>query len=354
MRRLMIPLCLLCLLLVGAQLPAEDAPVKPPALRAGDTIVLVAPSRPVNLANVQEIEAGLTAMGFHVRRAANVGETWGFLAGTDDARATGIMDAWRDPAVQGIFCIIGGSGATRMLDQLDFEYIRQHPKVFTGFSDITALHLAIEKKANLVTFHSPTSKYVYAGNLKERPFATETFWRTVRADKYLDENGQRVPNGWLFNTADLTTPTLSLSKGVARGRLTGGNLSLVAALMGTPYEIETKGKILFLEDIHEEPYRIDRMLSTLRLGGKLDGLAGVVLGRFAECDAEIPKASFSVDEVLDLYFKDRPYPVISRFPVGHVEENATLPIGALAEINGDNATLRLIEDPVIVDAPAGQ
>lgn len=338
---------LLAMLLMNSVNHATAAdPIKPRALRAGDTIAIVAPARPPNLEAMQYVEEQLVRMGFKVKRAPNVGSVWGYLAGKDDDRAAGIMAAWRDPEVNAIFCAIGGSGATRLLDQLDYQYIHDNPKVFTGFSDITALHLAINKKANLVTFHSPTNKWVYGANMTERAYSAETFWRTIRAEKYFDGKGEREPAGWLYDTDSLTTAVVTLSPGVARGRLIGGNLSLIAALMGTPYEPDTKGRILFIEDVHEEPYRIDRMLSTLRLGGKLDDVAGVVLGRFADCNPEDPSKSFSVDEVLEQYFANRPYPVISRFPVGHIEENLTLPEGALAELDANKRRLMLLEDPV--------
>ncbi|MCC6547482.1 LD-carboxypeptidase [Candidatus Sumerlaeota bacterium] len=316
---------------------AAAAPIKPPALAAGDTIAIVAPSRPVDMEALKMVREGLVAQGYKVKLAGNVGKRWGYLAGSDEERATGIMDAWRDPEVKAIFCAVGGSGTTRMMDLLDYDYIRKHPKIFSGFSDITGLHLSIQKKANIITFHAPTSKFVYANNVEKRPYAAPIFWQTMR--------GEFPPSGteMTYDTTTLTTKTLCVAPGVAEGRLIGGNLSLVAAVMGTPYEPDTDGKILFLEDVHEEPYRLDRMLSTLRLAGKLDKCAGVVLGRFADCNAEEPKRSFTIDEVLDQYFKGRPYPVISRFPVGHVEENVPIPEGAMARIDGNKGTLTILE-----------
>lgn len=331
---------LLLSMLVAPIIAIAAKPIKPPALKPGDTIAIVAPSRPVDMEALEMVRKGLEAQGFKVKTAANVGKRWGYLSGGDEERARGIMDAWRDPEVNAIFCAIGGSGTTRMMDQLDYDYIRKHPKIFTGFSDITGLHLSIRKKANIITFHAPTSKYVYANSVKDRPYAAPIFWRMMRGEQ--PQPGAEMT----YDTTSLTTQTLCIAPGVAEGRLVGGNLSLVAAVMGTPYEPDTDGHILFLEDVHEEPYRIDRMLSTLRLAGKLDKCAGVVLGRFTDCNAEDPKKSFTIDEVLDQYFKGRPYPVISRFPVGHIEDNVTLPEGALARIDGDRGTLTILETVV--------
>lgn len=335
------------LALVALPIRAEEPPLKDPiiprALRPGDTIALVAPARGVGQERIDIITAGLARMGYKSRTFGNVTGAWGYLSDEDEARGAAIMQAWRDPDVDAIFCLTGGYGTMRMLDFLDYSYIQKNPKILTGFSDITGLHLAIHKKTGLVTFHTPTTQFVYSGDEAARPFATRFFWGTLNASAYQDGK----PNAALVYTQDdATSPMLTFSPGKARGALTGGNLSLVHALMGTPYEIETKGRILFLEDVGEEPYRVDRMLRTLQLAGKLDGLAGVVLGQWADCNPEKPESSFSLDEVLRQYFENRPYPVLAYFPVGHVEENASLPVGWAAELDADNRTLRILEPPV--------
>lgn len=284
----------------------------------------------------------LPKLGYKVKNWPHDTERWGYLAGSDEDRAASIMEAFADPEVDAVFCYVGGYGAGRILDMLDYDVIRENPKVFTGFSDITALHLAIYKKTGLVTFHSPTHSRVYAQTKGEYAYPTDHLWRAIAEEGY---EGAPEP-GFTIETDSLTTAPLTLVPGTARGPLTGGNLSLVAALMGTPFEIETRGHILFLEDVGEEPYRIDRMLNQLRLAGKLDEVKGVILGRFAKCDPDNPERSFSLHEVFRQYFADRPYPVVMEFPVGHVRENATLPMGIMAELNATEGTLRLLEDPV--------
>ncbi|HEY6565572.1 MAG TPA: LD-carboxypeptidase, partial [Pirellulaceae bacterium] len=266
-------------------------PVFPRALRFGDTIMVVAPAGPLDPKAIGLVRQRLEAAGFKVRIPKDLFRAADFLAGSDETRAAELMEAFRDPAVDAVFPGTGGYGTTRILDRLDYDTIRAHPKVFVGFSDITALHLAIHRRTGLVTFHSPNPMWGLGNKQNLTWFSDHWFWRAILANRYEDDppvtsRGYRI-SALPANPADpkenyrdcchIPLPEC-LAPGKATGRLTGGNLSLVAATMGTPYEIETEGRILFLEDVGEEPYRIDRMLSTLRLAGKLKPLAGVVLG----------------------------------------------------------------------------
>lgn len=321
-------------------------PIKPRALKVGDTVALVAPSRPGDDEKIAAITASFEKIGLNLKKAPNLTERWGYLAGSDEDRAAGVMEAWRDPEVDAIFCIVGGYGATRMIDKLDYDFIRDNPKIITGFSDITGVHLAIYEKTGLVTFHSPTTTAVYSADFESRPFATASFWNTIMPQDPAG-TGKPFTPPHVYTSDGLTSPIVTIAPGVARGRLTGGNLSLIHAMMGTPFEIETKGHILFLEDVGEEPYRVDRMLSTLQLAGKLDEVEGVVLGLWYRCEAENPERSFTLDEVFQQYFAHRPYPVVNQFPVGHVRENATLPLGIMAELDANERRLTLLEDPVL-------
>lgn len=336
----------------GLLLAQEPAPRKPDALKPGDTIALVAPAGNISEERLQQTIAGLEALGYNVKAADNVTSQYKYLAGTDEERARGVMDAWLDPQVDAIFCVTGGYGVTRMLDRLDYEAIAARPKILTGFSDITALHLAVYQRANMVAFHSPTTMAATINDRDSRPFQAIHLWRAIASEEYHDENGRRLDPGWTIPMVEPTSPTVTLIPGKARGRLTGGNLSLIDAIMGGPYEIDVKNKILFLEDVGEKPYRIDRMLSTLELAGKLDEPAGVVLGLFARCDPSDPETSFTVDEVFERYFADKAYPVVKMFPVGHVIENATVPLGIMAELDADAGIIRLLEDPVAI--PGGE
>lgn len=327
----------------AAASPARDM-IKPRALSPGDTIALVAPARAGDPKSLPATVAALEKQGFKVKVAPNALTRFGYLAGTDQQRADAFMAAVRDPEVDAIFCITGGFGVTRMMDLLDYDEIRRQRKIVSGFSDITGLHLAIAKKSGLVSLHAPTSPFVYQRDEKKRPFANKYFWRTVLAETYTADRPER---GWTIPADEGTTECVTLVGGKASGRLIGGNLSLVAALMGTPYEIETEGRVLFLEDVNEEPYRVDRMLSTLRLAGKLDKPAAVVLGMFSYEPEKGGKVELTMDRLMKQYFDGRAYPVIYNFPVGHVENNATMPVGVRAEVDGDARTVRLLEDPLI-------
>ncbi len=326
--------------------PTEAAPLRPPPLQPGGTVALVAPASPPSPEAVERVRQGLEDQGFRVVVAPNVLERRGYLAGEDEARAAAFMAAWANPEVDAIFSLAGGYGVNRILPLLDFQEIARNPKVFTGFSDITALHLAIQNHANLVTFHAPTHSATLGGDAELRPVQHAWFWRQVYGPSYLDAAGSRLPPGLLFPAGDELGETRTLAPGKAVGGLTGGNLTLIASLVGTPYALRPDGAILFLEDVGEEPYRIDRMLSTLELAGVLDRVAGVVLGRFARSEAEDPERSLTLDEVFEGYFAGRPYPVLLGFPTGHVVDNVTLPYGVMAELDADARTLRLLEDPV--------
>lgn len=332
--------------LAAAQSTTEYDVIKPAALKPGDTIALVSPARGTTEERVEFITTRLEKMGYTVKNFGNVTGKWGYLSDKDGARASAVMDAWRDPDVDAIFCTIGGYGTTRFVDLLDYDYIRKNPKIITGFSDITGLHLAIHSQTELVTMHSPTSQYVYGNEPESRPFAAASFWNTLLDEKVRERGSQDPPARIVYTKDDYTSPVVTLSSGTARGPLTGGNLSLIHALMGTPYEIQTDGAIIFIEDVGEEPYRIDRMLCNMRLAGKLDKPAAVVLGIFRGCETDNPERSFLLQDVFEQYFKDVPYPVISGFPLGHVEDNATFPLGVMAELDADAQTLTLLEEAV--------
>jgi muramoyltetrapeptide carboxypeptidase len=337
----------------GAPLVGASTWLKAPALKPGDLIAFVAPAGPTDMAPIRTVAADLELLGYRVRVPADLGRRSGeYLAGTDDERAAELNEALRDPAVRAVFPARGGFGLTRILDRLDYDALRRAPKIVTGFSDLTALHLAIARRCRLITFHGP----MVADLARREPphdFADRSFRRMVlgtrpsrpalptsgpaaadRGDGGRERISMELPPG--------VRPTRMVG-GKARGRLIGGNLSLIAATMGTPFAIETEGAILFLEDVHEAPYRVDRMLSQLRLAGAFRGLAGVVTGGFTNKDpADAPK----IDRVLREYFRGLGVPAVTGFPIGHQPLNATLPHGALAEMDADAGTLTLLESPL--------
>ncbi len=344
----------------GAFLPAappdavpqpDHAVTKPKALEPGDTIMFVAPAGELIEDRVMLARQRLEAMGFNVVLPDGLFRRTAYLAGPDEVRAAELMAAFTDPDVDAVFPGTGGYGATRILDLLDFDSIAANPKVFIGFSDITALHQAIHQRTGLVTFHSPNPQWGLGSDNGFHPLAEKYFWRTLLASSY-EQDGKRGEEGKGFayefggyeDVAELET----IAPGKATGRMIGGNLSLLAATMGTPFEIETEGRVLFMEDVREAPYRVDRMLQQLESAGKLDNLAGAVIGYFtrAEPDDDEGKDTWDVDDVIRQYFADRNYPVLGRVPVGHVRWNTTFPVGGLVEVDADAKTLRLVEDPV--------
>lgn len=318
---------------------AESPPNKPAGLKPGDTIMFVAPAGELEKDRIERAQKRLGDMGFRTIVPETLFRRRGYLAGTDQERADELMAAFKNPEVKAIFPGTGGYGTTRMLDLLDYDVIKANPKILIGYSDITGLHLALAKKCNLITFHTPVAQHGLGSPDGMPEFNAKTFWRCLLASENTGEPGFEyvTPEG-----ASLQ----SLRGGIARGRLIGGNLSLVAATMGTSYEIDTAGRVLFLEDVNEAPYRIDRMLSQLKLAGKLDKPAAVILGQFTGAESNKNESGLTVDEVFTDYFGSAPYPVIKNFPTGHSPNNATLPIGAMYEVDGDKPCVRLLENPV--------
>ena len=313
----------------------------PPALRPGDTIALVAPSGVVKDSDkVHSFRQAIEAAGFRTRMAPELpARVHHELAGTDAERAAELNAAFRDPEVRGVFAVRGGYGLTRILDTIDYEALRRDPKVVTGYSDLTALHLAVARSARVVTFHSPVAGSWLADAAQTPSFAARCFRDEVLQPLTVVPRPLPLPPGGALTR---------VVGGRAEGRLCGGNLSLVCATLGTPYAIEPAGRILFLEDVNEAPYRVDRMLSQLRLAGVLDAVAGVVVGRFSyeKGMSDDPVADEArVAEILREYLTRCGKPAVLGFPVGHVKDNATLPHGARVRLDADAGTLELLESP---------
>jgi muramoyltetrapeptide carboxypeptidase len=336
MRRL-----LFTLLTITAAAPAASAEepwLKAPALRAGDTIAFVAPAGPPERERVEKCKRRLEALGFRVSVPDNLYRRDRYLAGSDDERAAEFNAALHDPHVRAIFPCRGGYGLTRILARLDYAALKKAPKIITGYSDLTALHLAIAKQARLITFHAPMPESALWREEARHAFAERLFWRALLAERYKGASGA----GYTIDLpTDQPAPT-RLVGGKAAGRLVGGNLTLVCATLGTPYALEAKGNLLFLEDTGEAPYRVDRMFSQLRLAGVLDEVAGIILGSFDNTDV------LEVERVIRGYCAQLKVPVLMHFPVGHTAFNATLPHGARAELDADAGRVRVLEDPVIL------
>ena len=354
--------CMLPIAMIAGACPAMERtqsdlpPIFPKALITGDTVMIVAPAKYLDKDRVALATKRLEKMGFKVQIPAGLFRKSGFLGGTDDERAAELMAAFADPKVNAIFPGTGGYGTTRIIDKLDYDVIRRNPKILVGFSDITGLHIAINQRTGLVTFHSPNPEWGLGVKDNLSPFAAKWFWRALLAKSY---SGSTQPGYTIFTRAgddadaktmgmfDEVPPVYTVHGGKGRGRLIGGNLSVMHAMMGTPFEIQTDGKLLFIEDVGEAPYRVDRMLQTLRMAGKFDHVAGVILGQFTAREEESSwDDDASIDDVLHDFFGKLKVPVLSHFPIGHVRYNTTLPEGAMAELDADAQMVRVLENPV--------
>jgi muramoyltetrapeptide carboxypeptidase len=301
---------------------------------------MVAPaSNAYELEEVVIAKETMELYGLRVELGTHVRAQYGYLAGRDEQRAADINTMFRRSDIRGIVTFSGGYGCSRLLPLLDYEQMRRSPKVVIGHSDVTALLLAIYAKTGIIGFHGSS------GLTGVGPYAREHFRRAIMSTRRLGQIAQPpiTPAGEVERRNRLIT----LVPGVARGPLIGGNLTLVTNLMGTPYEPDTRGKILFLEDVGEEPYRIDRMLTQLWLGGKLQDAAGIALGHFTNC---VPKdyqpsfwQTFSLEQILRDRFSSLGRPCLYNLMFGHVRDNAVVPIGAIATLDASRQTLTVEE-----------
>ncbi len=261
------------------------------------------------------------------------------MAGTDAQRLTDLYEMFANSTIKGVWCARGGYGAARLLGQIDFRLLRQNPKVFVGYSDITALHCAIQQKSGFVTFHGPVGSSNFTAytiaQLQASLFQAQSEHTVPIAPAQLEEG--------ISDTAYLP---YTISPGRATGVLTGGNLSLLSALAGTEYLPDLKGKLLFIEDIGEKPYRLDRMLTTLRQAWPLEQAAGIALGVFAGCEASSGSLSLSLRETLTARLGDLGIPVLYGCSFGHINHMATLPMGIPTQLDTEAQTLRLLEAAV--------
>lgn len=293
----------------------------------GSTIGLISPASAENPDKIEQGIEYLKSLGFNVKSGEHIYDKWGYLAGSDKDRASDLMNMFMDKDVDMILCIRGGYGTMRILPYIDFEIIRENPKIFAGFSDITTLLNSIFQKCNLITFHSPMA----TSNLSD-PYTLKSFIDTL-------ENG--------YNPYTITNPEdielVTSVPGTAKGRLAGGNLCLMASTLGTPYEVDTNDKILFIEDVSEEPYSIDRMLTQLLLAKKLQCCKGFILGQFKNCTLPNYERSLTLDEVIGDRILSLKKPTVSNFMCGHSYPKLTLPIGANAVLDADKKEIKITE-----------
>lgn len=301
--------------------------IKPKALKKGDLVAICAPagciSEPEEILEFTDV---LRDLGFRVKKGRNIASRFGYFSAPDESRAAEFMEMVGDPEVKAIFFIRGGWGCARIIPFLDFEAIRNNPKVIMGFSDISSLLNAITSKTGLVTFHGPN------GNASWNSRTMEYFHSMLFHGKAFSFHNR---------TEDLKVRTIHA--GIAEGELFGGNLTVVNSMIGTGHLPDWTNKILFLEDLKEEPYRIDRMLTQLKLAGVFDRVNGIVLGAFRDCVAEEPDRAFTIDQVFDQHFKGLNKPVFSNAQFGHVVNKFILPVGTKVRMNADKGTIEMLE-----------
>ncbi|MBU0985704.1 MAG: LD-carboxypeptidase [Proteobacteria bacterium] len=305
-------------------LSKDNKSVRPPRLKPGDTIGIVAPAGPFDSEKFMKGKTVLESMGFQTFFDEGIFQKHGFLAGTDIQRTDQLNRLFADPTVQAIACARGGYGSIRILSFLDFKTIKKHPKIFLGFSDISALLSVLYEQCGLVTFHGPVVTTL-AKATKKTIMAMKTALTSDAPLELTPEDGKVI------------------KPGVCSGLVAGGNLTTLCHLVGTPYAPNFKGKILLLEDVGEMPYRIDRMLTQMKLAGCFNGIAGLILGVFEECG--------HLNEIVEIFnniFENANIPILAGFGMGHGEHNLTIPMGLGATLDTDKNRLLFHEPATVV------
>jgi muramoyltetrapeptide carboxypeptidase len=306
-----------------------DKPVamaKPARLSPGGRVGVIAPAGCVDERDLASGVQVIRQYGFDVELAPSILERRGYLAGDERARANDLVSFFERIDISAIFCARGGFGSAQLLPYLTHVDFSAAPKIFAGYSDITMLLNWFNQRFGLVTFHAPMVAMEMARGLNSR--SQEGFWSLL-----MGKNKE-----WRVELGEIIRP------GIAEGAMMGGCLSVLVTSLGTPYEIETNGKLLFLEDVGERPYRVERMLTHLKMAGKLDHLAGLVFGDFINCEGD---GSREVRQIVGEMFAHASYPVVMGLPAGHGPDNITLPFGVRTLLDGVSGTLALIESPVL-------
>lgn len=324
----------------SADSSASRVSLKPPPLQPGDQVGILSPAGAVFLQNELDIVVdAVRGLGLVPQLAPHVLDRYGYLAGTDRDRANDINQFFADPEIKALLPVTGGWGSSRTLPYLDYEVIRQNPKILVGFSDLTALLLGIHAQTGLVTFHGPN------GLTSWRPDQTTSFRQVLFEGGLTSLTSERTPDDsdrlmQVKNRIQVITP------GRAQGHLVGGNLSVLSGIVGSPYVPNLNGAILFLEDVGEDIYRMDRMITQLKLAGVFDQLAGFVFGQCTNCGPDADYGSLTLEQVLRDHIQPLGIPAWQGAAIGHLEPILTLPIGTQVEINTDSGSLRMLEPAV--------
>ncbi|MUH36608.1 LD-carboxypeptidase [Zobellia amurskyensis] len=314
--------------------------IKPKRLRKGDTIGLIAPGYAIHPTILEDAKKTLRSMGFKPYHTNRVLGNYGYLSNTDEERAKDLNEMFANPKIDGILCARGGYGCTRIMQMIDYESIRKNPKTFIGFSDITALLNGIHQRTGLVTFHGPV------GSTLNDPYSISQLEKVVMFPKEPLE----IQNIELLKPELTTNPEFeryTITEGSATGKLVGGSLTLINALIGTADEIDFTNAIVCIEDVEEAPYRIDRMLTQLLEGKTFKHAAGILIGVCAGCNESTNPISFSLKEVIMDRIKPLGIPAMYGMSFGHVENNFTFPIGIKATMDATKMNLQLLEKAVL-------
>jgi muramoyltetrapeptide carboxypeptidase len=313
--------------------------IKPPRLRPGDLVGVIAPGGFANERLIEKAVQNVEALGLRAKVGAYVNAVHGNYAGSSQQRLADLHAMFADPEVKMIWPIRGGSGCITLLAKLDYGLIRRNPKILLGYSDITALHLAIHNKTGLVSFHGPVASSTLADYSREHMMAVLTDPRAEYTIPMAPENALKAQTMPHFGIRTLTS-------GVATGPLLGGNLSMVAALCGTPYAADFRGGLLFLEEVDEAPYRLDRWMTQLDLSFGFANAAGVMVGICEDCAPEEGRRSMSLDETFDQHLKPLIIPAVTGYSIGHIRHQFTLPMGVRARLDTGRQTVTLLEPAV--------
>ena len=313
--------------------------LKPKRLKEGDLVGLINPAGATVEPDRAEIAREvMAALGLRTRFGDHLFDRYGYLAGRDEDRAADINDFFSDPEIRAVLALRGGWGCNRLLPLLNYESIRTNPKIVMGMSDITGLLLGIYAKTSLVTFHGPT------GNSSWSEFTTDQARRVLFDGEAIT---MRNPAGTADRLVQTANRVLTIAPGTARGRLLGGNLTVLTALVGSDYLPDFNGAILFLEDVREEVYRVDRMLTQLELAGVLGGITGFVFGRCTDCEPGSTYGSLTLREVLNDHIAPLGIPAWYGSMIGHIKDKFTIPLGVEAEIDADTGSITLLEAAVV-------
>lgn len=320
---------------MASQAQAQTKAIRPKALRSGDKVAVINLSSALYDPYAQErARVIVEALGLAPVFPAGLLERPRDYEGSRRARLDDLHRAFSDPAIKGVFCARGGYGVSEIVDAVDYALIARNPKVFLGFSDVTLMHLAIRARTGLVTFHGRMP-----GLSRFPDYSLEALKRAVLSPEPLGE----LPVPAETNTLRPRYPLRTIAPGQASGPLVGGNLAMIMAAMGTPWEIDTRGAIFFFEDVEEPPYSMARMLLTLRHAGKLQQSAGIVVGACADCEEPRDVSPYTLNEVFDQVLGDLKIPVFAGLPLGHTDEQLTLPLGVRARMDATTRKLTVLE-----------